>query len=145
MNKNTRIPSLLMAVFTLALIIPIGLSMNTIALTPQGLDQEVAQKITQTGVSNPVTAVLLNFRSFDTLLEVDVLLVALLTTQAIVNSKAQAVLPDFNVDDSILRGGIRIIAPLVFLIAGYILWVGGKAPGGAFQSGALLSSLMVLL
>jgi len=38
-----------------------------------------------------------------------------------------------------------VLAPLLVLAAGYILWRGASAPGGAFQAGALLASGVVLL
>ena len=42
-------------------------------------------------------------------------------------------------------GLLRLVAPLIVLVAGYLLWVGGHAPGGAFQAGAVLASLVVLV
>ncbi|MDP3892698.1 hydrogenase subunit MbhD domain-containing protein, partial [Nocardioides sp.] len=47
---------------------------------PAGL---VADRVGESGVEHPVTAVLLNFRSYDTLLEVAVLLVAILAALAL--------------------------------------------------------------
>jgi multisubunit Na+/H+ antiporter MnhB subunit len=44
-----------------------------------------------------------------------------------------------------LNGLLRLIAPLIVLFAGYLLWAGGHAPGGAFQAGALLATLGVLV
>jgi len=35
--------------------------------------------------------------------------------------------------------------PLLILVAGYLLWVGAKAPGGAFQAGALLAAAGVVV
>jgi hypothetical protein len=45
---------------------------------PERLAGQVLARIGESGVSNPVTAVLLNFRGYDTLLELAVLLAALL-------------------------------------------------------------------
>ena len=44
---------------------------------PAGLAQEAYRSLEQSGVSNPVTAVLLNYRGYDTLLEIAVLLLAI--------------------------------------------------------------------
>ena len=38
-----------------------------------------------------------------------------------------------------------LLVPLLILIAGYLLWVGAHAPGGAFQAGSVLAAAGVLL
>jgi len=38
-----------------------------------------------------------------------------------------------------------VLAPLLVLTGGYILWRGAASPGGAFQAGALLAAGIVLL
>jgi multisubunit Na+/H+ antiporter MnhB subunit len=112
---------------------------------PGGLTRIVAEHLDLSGVSHPVTAVLLNFRSFDTWLEVGVLLVAVLA--ALIVRRA----PDFRdvevhrSHDVILAGLPRLVVPPMVLVGGYLLWLGTHAPGGAFQSGAVLASAAVLL
>jgi multisubunit Na+/H+ antiporter MnhB subunit len=105
----------------------------------------VAARLNESGVRNPVTAVLLNFRGYDTLLEIAVLLVAALAVRALAVvwgsvRSAVAVAPG-----PVLTGLLRLVAPQLVLISGYLLWVGGHAPGGAFQAGATLAALGVLL
>ena len=39
----------------------------------------------------------------------------------------------------------RLLVPLLILVAGYLLWVGAHAPGGAFQAGSVLGAAGVLL
>ena len=39
----------------------------------------------------------------------------------------------------------RLLVPVMILVAGYLLWVGGQAPGGAFQAGSVLAAAGVLL
>jgi multisubunit Na+/H+ antiporter MnhB subunit len=97
-------------------------------------------RVPQTGVSNPVTSVLLSFRAYDTLLELAVLLAAVLGVWS--TGKA---LPGFFPAGEVLRGLTAAVVPLLVLSAGYMLWVGAHAPGGAFQAGALLGAAGVLL
>lgn len=92
------------------------------------------------GVRNPVTAVLLNYRAYDTLLELAVLLAALLGIWSL-----GAATPGFQPAGSALAAMVSWIVPLLILAGGYLLWVGGYAPGGAFQAGALLGAAGVLL
>ena len=94
----------------------------------------------EAGVSHPVTAVLLNYRAWDTLLELAVLLLALLGARQLGPRPLELAEPW-----PLLRAWARVLAPLLVLAAGYMLWRGASAPGGAFQAGALLASGVVLL
>jgi len=100
----------------------------------------VAENLADSGVSNPVTAVLLNFRAYDTLLELAVLLAAALGITALGPERAA-----FQPAGPVLRGLLRWLVPLLIVTAGYLLWVGAHAPGGAFQAGAMLAAAAVLL
>ncbi|HRP96100.1 MAG TPA: MnhB domain-containing protein [Rhodocyclaceae bacterium] len=108
------------------------------------LPQRVAASLDASGVSHPVTAVLLNFRSFDTLLEVGVLLLAVVIALAL--REAQPDHPDrMGLDNPLLRAVMAWLLPLMLSVAGYLLWAGSSRPGGAFQAGAVLAAAGVLL
>ncbi len=107
----------------------------------QGLASAVAERLGESGVEHPVTAVLLNFRGYDTLLELVVLLLALIGVWAVGPARACA----GNVPGPLLRQLPELLAPLMVLVAGYLLWVGAHAPGGAFQAGSLLGGVGILL
>jgi multisubunit Na+/H+ antiporter MnhB subunit len=107
-----------------------------------GLREAVAAQMDRSGVTHPVTAVLLNFRGYDTLLEVAVLLLALIGTWSLRLAPAERS-PDRP--GLVLRELVRLLVPLLVVIAGYLLWLGAHAPGGAFQAGALLAAAGVLL
>ncbi|UAW98695.1 Na(+)/H(+) antiporter subunit B [Halopseudomonas nanhaiensis] len=92
------------------------------------------------GVEHPVTAVLLNFRGWDTLLELVVLMLALLGVRQL-RPAAERFAPAWTV----LLAWARLLAPVGVVIAGYLLWRGSHAPGGAFQAGALLAACAVVL
>ena len=106
----------------------------------QGLTAPAMQQLGASGVSNPVTATLLNYRGYDTLLEVGVLLLAVLGVWIL---DAEPALPAAPAD-WILGVLLRVLLPLAVLAAGYLLWVGAHAPGGAFQGAALLAAGGVL-
>lgn len=116
-------------------------SVFALPLISAGLSADVAASIDISGVSNPVTAVLLNFRSYDTLLEVLVLLLALMSVWSLGGLPPQRVAPAGSVLDTL----VRILAPVLLLLSAYLLWVGASAPGGAFQAGAVLGAAGVLL
>ncbi|MFT6310064.1 MAG: multisubunit Na+/H+ antiporter MnhB subunit [Porticoccus sp.] len=112
---------------------------------PSSLPALVQGQLTQSGVQNPVTAVLLNFRSYDTLLEIAVLLivaVAMLPNSQ--DSRLVSVVTNAQVNP-VLEAVLRWLIPMIIVMAGYLLWTGASLPGGAFQSGALLASAGVLV
>jgi multisubunit Na+/H+ antiporter MnhB subunit len=106
------------------------------AVSPN-LRQQVLGKIEFSGVTNPVTAVLLNFRAYDTLLEIGILLLVVVGAWSFSKAPSNHPKQKFN---PVLSAMVRILVPLMILIAGYTLWVGGHAPGGAFQAGAILGA-----
>ena len=77
-GRMLRSPGWLPVVVLLS--VAVGLGSVVLSLPPDavGLSAQVAANLETSGVSNPVTAVLLNFRGYDTLLEMVVLLLALL-------------------------------------------------------------------
>jgi multisubunit Na+/H+ antiporter MnhB subunit len=97
-------------------------------------------------VANPATAVLLDFRAYDTFLEMGVLALAalgafLLKAQTLHQPRAEAP----------TRGSLVLLVfaaglvPLMILVAGYLLWAGTAWSGGAFPAGAILGAAAVLL
>lgn len=107
------------------------------------LPEAVEAHMAVSGVEHPVTAVLLNFRGYDTLLEVAVLLLALLGMLAA--GPGEGVAPAALPAGPVLQTLARLAVPLMILMAGYLLWAGAHRPGGAFQAGAVLAGAAVLL
>ena len=124
-------------------VIFIGLVLAVIALPPvaAGLSEYVTAELALTGIRNSVTATLLDFRSYDTLLEIAVLLLAVTAIRAL----RRGDLPTMRPGDEILVFLGRILVPVMILIAGYLLMAGLDASGGAFQAGAILAAAGVLL
>jgi len=135
------LPALIVA---LAALLGVALAAAMLALPPHAvrLPGAVVANIADSGVAHPITAVLLNFRGYDTLLEIAVLLLALLGVLALVRPQAAGAT---HPSHPLLQTLARLLAPLMVLVAGYLLWVGASAPGGAFQAGAVLAAAGVLL
>jgi len=108
---------------------------------PVKLAGEVAANLGASGVSHPVTAVLLNFRGYDTFLEVAVLIIALLGMLA----AGLPPPPPTGSRNAMLPTLARLAVPLMVLAAVYLLWAGAFRPGGAFQAAAVLAAAAVLL
>lgn len=143
-KKGRRLNSLAYAVALLLLAAFFFLLCQALLSAPaesHGLGAAIDALMTVSGVANRVTAVLMNFRGYDTLLELMVLLLAAigvwsLRTVAPATAGAESPVPDTLV---------RFLAPLMVLIAGYLVWQGASTAGGAFQGGAVLAGAAILL
>lgn len=127
----------------LLLCLTAGLCYTVLSLPdqPEGLQTMVVDNIDKSGVSNPVTAVLLNYRGYDTLLEMIVLLLAMLGVWSLrVPHLVRKIRPV-----PVLDNLTRFLVPVLILVAGYLLWVGAHAPGGAFQAGSVVGAAGVML
>lgn len=135
-------------VLGLALAVPLAALLGTAAWTMRdagGLRDLVEARLADSGVSNPVTAVLLNFRSYDTLLEVVVLLAAALAVLALQPGDDLEALPLPPPAEPVLQTLVRVVVPVSIVVSGWLLLLGTTRPGGAFQAGALLAGALVLL
>jgi multisubunit Na+/H+ antiporter MnhB subunit len=113
----------------------------------EGLHGRVEASLEASGVGNPVTAVLLNFRSWDTLLEIAVLVLALMAVGRLRTEpqRLRQTASGVSALESIMIGGlVRFFIPAACLAGGYLLWRGADEPGGAFQAGALLAGAAVI-
>lgn len=135
-----------LALFSAAGAAGLGALLLTAPGRPPLLPTLVGEHLSRSGVSNPVTAVLLNFRSYDTLLEVAVLVVAMVAVWSMDRgSRALAREKGERLEDPVLQALARGVVPLVGVTAVYLTWAGSHRPGGAFQAGALLAGAGVLL
>lgn len=112
-----------------------------------GLAEAAHARLAETGVGNPVTAVLLSYRAIDTLLEMVVLFAALLCVALV--ARAPRALPAGSASGPalgpIFAGFGRIVLPLAVIVGAWLLWLGAERPGGAFQGGAVLAAVGIVL
>lgn len=115
-------------------------AMLTLPPPTEGLAPRVAERLGESGVAHAVTAVLLNFRAWDTLLEVAVLALALLGAVYVRAGMAAEPGPtDGEHSGGVLMAFGRAAPPVMAVVAFYLLWQGSHAPGGAFQAAAVLA------
>lgn len=107
--------------------------------------QAVTAKLPGHFLDNPVTAVLLDLRAYDTLMEMVVILLAFIGARALFR---QSDLPTLFASQPARRQLaaplLALATPVLLLVSLQILWAGSHAPGGAFQAGALLAALGVM-
>jgi multisubunit Na+/H+ antiporter MnhB subunit len=126
--------------------IALGVAMAGGLPAPDLTAQAAAAAMVGHALDHGVTAVLLDFRGLDTLLEMIVLLLAAVGVGVLLDGRP---LPDPHPDrplaEPMLRTLLVLVGPLLGAMAVYLLVAGAAGPGGAFQAGALLGALGVLL
>ena len=111
---------------------------------PERPGPELAVALPRAGVENPVTAVLLNFRAWDTLLESIVLLAALVGLWMLTLDTGWH--DRLGVPQHVRPGGVlasfgRLLPPVGVLVGIYLVYIGAERPGGAFQGGTVLAAV----
>jgi multisubunit Na+/H+ antiporter MnhB subunit len=139
---NLRVP--IAALLCLAVTLALGWAVVERPVPEENLPERVSNAMPESGVDHIITAVLLNFRSYDTLLEIAVLLLAVVVALAL--REAQPDRPEqMGLENPLLRAVMAWLLPLILIVAGFLLWAGAYQPGGAFQAGSVLAAAGVLL
>lgn len=115
---------------------------------PAGLREAAEPLMARAGADNPVTAVLLSFRGWDTLLETVVIALALVAVWALGPDRDWGGRPDLA--QAVRPAGVlatfgRFLPPLALVVGVYLVWTGASAPGGAFQGGTVLAAAWLLV
>jgi len=98
--------------------------------------------VAETGAVNVVSAILYDFRAFDSLGESTVIFA---TVSGIVLLLSRKTLPVSSHGLSmIVKRTFGILTPFVFLLAVYIILHGHLSPGGGFQGGVLLAVITII-
>lgn len=100
--------------------------------------------IQETGATNIVTSVVVNYRGFDTLGEVTVLFLAAIGLSAVLYRDKEIERKKGRKSSLILFTGCRFLFPLILLFGAYIFIHGHLTPGGGFQGGAIIASGFLL-
>jgi multicomponent Na+:H+ antiporter subunit B len=106
----------------------------------------------KTHTPNTVTAVLADYRSFDTLFETVVILVAgigIIAVLSVIGTGEQPRGGDIEdqpaQQDLIVVQTCKIVIPLIQLFALYVVAHGHYSPGGGFQGGVMMGASLILL
>lgn len=106
----------------------------------------VEREMEGTGVTHEITGVLLAFRAYDTLLESAVLMLAGVAVIALGRDTGLHQLGEPQPPvPAPMHWLIRVSAPVLLLAGLWLLFAGSSDSGGAFQSGAVLCALLILL
>jgi multisubunit Na+/H+ antiporter MnhB subunit len=121
--------------------IVLAFAIVTLPVPPATLTEPTLAATPASGLQHPVTAVLLAFRAYDTLLEMAVVLLAVRAGAA-----REPVAPFAGDHTDPMTGSLlRMLVPLIIVVSAVLLWAGTKQPGGAFAAGALAAGAGVAL
>jgi multisubunit Na+/H+ antiporter MnhB subunit len=134
----------------LCLIVAAALAGVVLLLPDQGptLAPQSMQRLPETGLGNPVTAVLIAYRSFDTMLEKIVLVLAVIGVWSLAADRYWGGAPGearAERPEPTLAFFAQVLAPIGILVGVHVFWVGADEPGGAFQGGAILAAMWMIV
>ena len=137
-------------VAVLCVLVALALAGVVLLLPDQGpsLAPQSMQNLPETGLGNPVTAVLIAYRSFDTMLEKVVLVLAVVGVWSLAADRYWGGAPGevrAERPEPTLAFLAQVLAPLGILVGVHIFWVGADEPGGAFQGGAILAAMWMIV
>jgi multicomponent Na+:H+ antiporter subunit B len=105
----------------------------------------IEEGVTETGASNIVTSVVVNYRGFDTLGEVTVLFAAALGVTTLLFVERPQKRSERESASLIVVTGSKLLFPPIILFGIYVFLHGHLTPGGGFQGGAVIASGFLLL
>lgn len=98
------------------------------------------------GAENIVTAIILNYRGYDTNGEVTVIFTALVGMFAVLlisKERTPGRRPKRIPASPVVQFIVRVIAPFAFVFSMYVIVNGHVTPGGGFQGGTILGALLI--
>jgi multicomponent Na+:H+ antiporter subunit B len=134
----------------LLIIVALGISLS-LAKIPFGAPKTkvgkyyIEEGIEETGATNIVTSVVVNYRGFDTLGEVTVLFIAAIGLGAVLSTVRKKTMREIEPASLVLSTGCRVLFPLILTFGTYIFIHGHLTPGGGFQGGAITASGFLLI
>ncbi|MEN8136935.1 MAG: Na(+)/H(+) antiporter subunit B [Bacteroidota bacterium] len=103
--------------------------------------------VPKTKVANVITAIVVNYRGFDTLGEVTVLFLAVTGLGSILfRRKEEGEADRIQLSASpLINSGAKLLYPMVVLLGIYVFIHGHLTPGGGFQGGAIIATGFLLM
>lgn len=108
----------------------------------------LTETVKNLSVANVVTAIVVNYRGFDTLGEVTVLFLAASALGSILYRKREKGEHDVMITKSssqLLQTGAKLIFPAILVLGSYVFIHGHLTPGGGFQGGAIIATGFLLM
>ncbi|MCR4690173.1 MAG: hypothetical protein K5739_02360 [Lachnospiraceae bacterium] len=155
------------AIAVICCLLLIGVLLYTVAILPhygeenprsvEVVERYVEKGLEETGATNIVAGMILDYRAFDTLGESHVLFTALICVLILLGKDKKNMRKEYDsyytveqesyhklADDSILRLVGYMLLPCLMLFGIYILLNGQLSPGGGFSGGAIMGAALII-
>lgn len=111
-------------------------------------DYDISQYYIDYGVQdtksiNLVTAILFDYRGFDTLGEATVIFIAALIISLLTKRSTSSLV--YNNFSPLVYQNISFIVPFLYIFGFYLIFYGHLSPGGGFAGGVVIATIFVLL
>ncbi|UOQ92040.1 hypothetical protein MUO14_16245 [Halobacillus shinanisalinarum] len=149
MNRTNEI---LKNLYKIGLVVMLAIFLLSIFYEMHNLDSDrkrylsehyISEGVQETGAINLVASVLYDYRGFDTLGEVTVILTAAAILSFLVPIRKAAILS--NTFTIIVDQTIKWMIPFLAVLGGYLILFGHLSPGGSFVGGVVLAIIPILL
>lgn len=123
-------------------------------------NNEVSQKyieegLKDTGATNIVSSMILDYRAFDTLGESSVLFTAVMAVMILLRKdkadiiEEEAIIEEERIEEKypniILKTVAKMVAPFIIMYGAYVILNGHISPGGGFSGGAIIGAGLILI
>lgn len=99
--------------------------------------------VEDTGAINLITAILFDYRAFDTLGEATVIFVAALIISLLTKRSNSSLV--YNNFPPLIYQNISFVVPFLYVFGFYLIFYGHLSPGGGFTGGVVIATIFVLL
>lgn len=120
----------------------VGLTYFTHVPDPAASQHYLARPLEETGASNRVAGIYLNYRLLDTLLEVLVFSVAVLGVRHYLRKSKDIDLPNLS-ESEVVQTAVSFLSPLALLLCMFFAIFGHISPGGGFAAGVIAASALL--
>ncbi len=103
----------------------------------------IEQGVEETGAINIVTAILFDYRGFDTLGEATVIFIAASTISFLVSRRR--IFISHNNFSPLVHQSVSLVLPFLYVLGIYLIFYGHLSPGGGFAGGVVLATIFILL
>lgn len=136
---TSRVRFLLATSLVVAFALLVGIAYISNSPNPTDSQRYLERALEETGASNRVSGIYLNYRLFDTLLEVLVFSVAVLGVRHYLQQSEGMSLPKVS-ESEVVRTAVSFLTPLALLLCVFFALFGHISPGGGFASGVIAAS-----
>ena len=145
---SKKIPLILALAFILGMFAYAVFDLETL-FNPEGKQYFFEYGLEETGARNLVTAILLDYRLFDSLFEAGILLVAVsgviwISKHDLEEKNAKFMIDKYKTPDLFVSLS-RLVFHLMLTFGFYIIVNGHLSPGGGFQGGAIVATAILIL